>query len=151
MRKILLFFLAIVLMMYLYPLAVVPLYLLVREWEELKEDFRKATIVLGISIPLYMAKIPLGISSWAKMLGITPIHVSPVIWWGVYLSFTALQTLALYYIYRTGEKIGGYARTGGLVMLIAVPLHLLSLKLYFALTWIGLVLFLLGMKEKEVM
>ncbi|WP_457751716.1 transposase [Thermococcus sp.] len=147
-RKIeVLVFLAVVLMMYLYPLSIVPLLLLAREWKEFRENWRKAAIVLGVSIPLYLAKIPLGISGWAETLGISPVQVSPVIWWGIYLSFTLLQTLAVYYIYLVGKKLGGYAGAGGLAMLLAVPLHLLSLKLYFALTWIGLVLFLLGMEK----
>ncbi|NJE48053.1 transposase [Thermococcus sp. 9N3] len=144
-------FLAVVLMMYLYPLSIVPLLLLAREWEEFREEWRKSALFIGLSIPLYGAKIALGISGWAKTLGITPIHVSPAVWWVVYLTFTALQTLAVYYVYRAGRKLGDYARTGGLVMLIAVPLHLPSLKLYFILTWTGLLLFLLGLeKGKEV-
>ncbi|EEB74108.1 hypothetical protein [Thermococcus sp. AM4] len=151
-RKIaVLVFLAVFLMMYLYPLSIVPLLLLAREWEEFREEWRKSALLIGLSIPLYGAKIALGISGWAKTLGITPIHVSLAIWWGVYLSFTVLQTLAVYYVYRVGKGLGDYARTGGLVMLIAVPLHLLSLKLYFILTWTGLLLFLLGLeKGKEV-
>ncbi|NJE53865.1 transposase [Thermococcus sp. 21S9] len=144
-------FLAVVLMMYLYPLSIVPLLLLAREWEEFREEWKKSALFIGLSIPLYGAKIALGISGWAKTLGITPVHVSSAVWWAVYLAFTALQTLAVYYVYRVGKGLGDYARTGGLVMLIAVPLHLLSLKLYFILTWTGLLLFLLGLeKRKEV-
>lgn len=145
----LLVFLAVVLMMYLYPLSVVPLLLLAREWRESRDEWGKSAIFIGVSIPLYGAKILLGISGWAKTLGITPISVSPAIWWAVYLSFTALQTLAVYYIYRVSKNLGEYGRTGGLAMLIAVPLHLLSLKLYFILTWVGLILFLIGL-EKEM-
>ncbi len=145
----LLVFLAVVLMMYLYPLSVVPLLLLAREWREFRDEWRKSAIFIGVSIPLYGTKILLGISGWAKTLGITPISVSPAIWWTVYLSFTALQTLAVYYIYRVSKNLGEYGRAGGLAMLIAVPLHLLSLKFYFILTWIGLILFLIGL-EKEM-
>ncbi|WP_297548096.1 transposase [Thermococcus sp.] len=151
-RKGILVFLAVVLMMYLYPLSIIPLLLLAREWEEFREEWKKSAILIGISIPLYGAKILLGISGWAKTLGITPIKVSPVLWWSVYLTFTALQTLAVYYVYRVSKNFGEYGKTGGLAMLVAVPLHLLSLKLYFILTWTGLILFLLGLeKEKEVM
>ncbi|WP_297470530.1 transposase [Thermococcus sp.] len=151
-RKEILVFLAVVLMMYLYPLSVVPLLLLAREWEEFREEWKKSALLIGISIPLYGAKILLGISGWAKTLGITPIKVSPVLWWSVYLTFTALQMLAVYYVYRVSENFGEYGKTGGLAMLVAVPLHLLSIKLYFILTWTGLILFLLGLKkEKEVM
>lgn len=150
-RKEILVFLAVVLMMYLYPLSMVPLLLLAREWRELGEEWRKSAVFIGLSIPLYGAKILLGISGWAKTLGITPISVLPVIWWSVYLSFTALQTAAVYYIYRVSRNLGGCGKAGGLAMLIAVPLHLLNIWLYFVLTWIGLILFLLCLeKEREV-
>ncbi len=151
-RRELLVFLAVVLMMYLYPLSIIPLLLLAREWGEFREEWMKSALLIGLSIPLYGAKILLGISGWVKTLGITPITVSPVIWWLVYLTFTALQTLAVYYVYRVSKNFGEYGKTGGLVMLIAVPLHLLSIELYFILTWTGLILFLLGLeKEREVM
>ena len=144
-------FLAVVLMMYLYPLSIVPLLLLAREWEEFREEWRKSALFIGLSIPLYGPKIALGISGWAKTLGITPVHVSPAVWWAVYLTFTGLQTLAVYYVYRVGKRLGDYSGIGGLLMLIAVPLHLLSINIYLALTWVGLILFLLRLeKEKGV-
>ena len=149
MRRALLVFLAVVLMMYLYPLSIIPLLVLAREWDEFNVEWRKSALFIGFSIPLYGAKIALGISGWSDVIGITPLEVSPVIWWAVYLAFTALQTLAVYYIYRVGRNLGGYAKIGGLVMVVAVPLHLLSINLYFALTWIGLILFLLGLENRK--
>ncbi|ALM75429.1 hypothetical protein [Thermococcus barophilus] len=152
MKKMFLVFLAIVLMMYFYPLSILPLLILAQEWGEFREEWMKSALFIGASIPLYGAKIFLGISGWAKILGISTLSVSPFIRWAVYLLFTTLQTLAIYYIYCVSKSIGKYGRTGGLAMLIAVPLHLLSLKLYFILTWIGLILFLLSLKKKnEVM
>ncbi|WP_456421472.1 transposase [Thermococcus sp.] len=147
-RKALLVFLSIVLMMYLYPLSFVPLFLLSREWSEFREEWKRSALFIGVSIPLYGAKILLGISGWSKTLGLTPLSVSPPVWWAVYLSFTALQTLAVYYIYLVSRNLGEYGKAGGLAMLIAVPLHLLSIKLYFILTWTGLLLFLLGLKKE---
>ena len=49
-------------------------------------------------------------------------------------------------------SISGWAKPlgmPGLAMLMAVPLYLLSIKLYLILTWIGLLLFLLGLKKKR--
>ncbi|AFL95764.1 hypothetical protein CL1_1567 [Thermococcus cleftensis] len=147
MRKPLLILLTVVLMMYLYPLSIVPLLLLRREWPGFREELGRAAVAIGLSIPLYVAKVALGISGWSETLGITPLEVSPVAWWGVYLTFTALQTLAVYHIYLVSRGLGRTARIGGVLMLAAVPLHLLSLTVYFALTWLGLLLLLIGMER----
>ncbi|WP_297508642.1 transposase [Thermococcus sp.] len=148
MKRPALVFLALLLMMYLYPLSIVPLFLLAGEWEEFRKEWLWSAIVVGLSFPLYGAKILLGISGWAKVLGITPLQVSPQIWWSVYLTFTALQMTAVYFIYRVSKNLGRYGIAGGLLMLSAVPLHILSLNLYFALTWAGLLLFLFALKTK---
>ena len=140
--------LALLLMMYLYPLSIVPLFLLAGEWEKFRKEWLWSAIIVGLSLPLYGAKILLGISSWAEVLGITPLQVSPSMWWSVYLTFTALQMTAVYFIYRVSKNLGIYCRAGGLLMLSAVPLHILSLNIYFALTWAGLLLFLIGLKTK---
>ncbi len=141
-------FLSVVLMMYFYPLSVVPMLFLINEWKLFGEEWRMAALLIGISIPLYGAKILLGISGWSGVIGITPVEVSRTIWWIIYLSFTALQTLAVYFVYKIGAKVGEMARVGGILMLIAVPLHLLDINLYFALTWAGLALFILGIENE---
>ena len=141
-------FLSVVLMMYLYPLSIVPMLFLIKEWKPFGKEWRMAALLIGISIPLYGAKILLGISGWSEVIGITPVEVSRTIWWTVYLSFTALQTLAVYFMYVVGAKVGEVARAGGILMLIAVPLHLLDINLYFALTWVGLALFILGIEKR---
>ncbi|WP_297535716.1 transposase [Thermococcus sp.] len=145
-------FLAVVLMMYLYPLSIVPLLLLAREWEEFREEWRKSTLFIGLSLPLYGAKVVLGLSGWTKTLGITPVQAGPAVEWAVLLAFTALQTVAVYYVYRVAAGLRlPYTRTGGMIMVIAVPLHLISIMVYFILTWTGLILFLLGLESgKEV-
>jgi len=117
MRRVLLVFLAVVLMMYLYPLSIIPLLRLAREWDEFNAEWSKSALFIGLSILLYGAKIALGISGWAKTLGITPVYVSPTVWW------------AVYYVYLVGRNLGGYAKIGGLAMVVVVPLHLLQHKL----------------------
>jgi len=66
------FALTLVLMMYLYPLATVGLWLLMGELPEYREAIKRSLIVFIASLPLYGAKIALGISGWANVLGVPP-------------------------------------------------------------------------------
>lgn len=151
--------LTLVLMMYLYPLTIVGLLLLRRVLEKLGREelghaVRLSTVAFLLSMPLYVAKIFLGISGWAKVLGITPIETSPLVYNGVHVVFLFLQALSLYYIYKTLDVLAGMTeqtilRTAGLILILAIPMHFVSINVYFAATLTGLVLILFGLENAK--
>ncbi|ANF21949.1 transposase [Thermococcus piezophilus] len=151
--------LTLVLMMYLYPLTIVGLLLLRRVLEKLGREelghaVRLSTVAFLLSMPLYVAKIFLGISGWAKVLGITPIETSPLVYNGVHVVFLFLQALSLYYIYKTLDVLAGMTeqtilRTAGLILILSIPMHFVSINVYFAATLTGLVLILFGLENAK--
>ena len=147
-----LFALTLVLMMYIYPLTLIGLWLLMRELTEYRKDIKRSLIVFIASLPLYGAKIALGISGWSKTLGITPIETSPAVINTVHVVFLALQFLSLYFLYRALSRMSDdtgaeMLKTGGLMLLVAIPLHFATITAYFIATWIGLVLIIYGLEQ----
>ncbi|AEK73882.1 Transposase ISC1173 [Thermococcus sp. 4557] len=145
-----LFALTLILMMYIYPLAVVGLWLLMGELPEYGEAIKRSLIVFIASLPLYGAKITLGISGWSKTLGITPMEASPAVINTVHAAFLALQFLSLYFLYRAISRMSDdtgaeMLKTGGLMLLVAIPLHFATITAYFVATWMGLILIIYGL------
>ncbi|CAD5244739.1 transposase [Thermococcus camini] len=148
----LLFALTLVLMMYVYPLALVGLWLLMEELVEYRESIRRSLIVFIASLPLYGAKIVLGISGWSRTLRITPVETSPAVINAVHVVFLTLQFLSLYFLYRalslmsddTGAEM---LKTGGLMLLVAIPLHFVAITAYFIATWMGLILIIYRLEQ----
>ncbi|ASA77920.1 transposase [Thermococcus sp. 5-4] len=149
-----LFALTLILMMYIYPLAVVGLWLLMGELPEYKEAIKRSLIVFIASLPLYGAKIVLGISGWSKTLGITPVEASPAVINTVHVVFLVLQFLSLYFLYRALSRMSDdtgaeMLKTGGLMLLVAIPLHFATITAYFVATWMGLILIIYGLEQTK--
>ena len=149
-----LFALTLVLMMYVYPLAPIGLWLLMNELTEYRGDIKRSLVVFTASLPLYGAKIVLGISGWSRALGITPMETSPAVMNTVHVVFLALQFLSLYFLYRALSRMSDdtgaeMLRTGGLMLLVAIPLHFATITAYFIATWIGLVLIIYGLEQTK--
>ncbi|QDA31828.1 transposase [Thermococcus indicus] len=147
-----LFALTLILMMYIYPLAIVGLWLLMGEMAEYRETIKRSLVVFIVSLPLYGAKIVLGISGWSKTLGITPVEASPAVVNTVHVVFLALQFLSLYFLYRALSRMSDdtgaeMLKTGGLMPLAAIPLHFVTITAYFVATWLGLVLIIYGFEQ----
>ncbi|WP_258083937.1 transposase [Thermococcus thermotolerans] len=147
-----LFALTLVLMMYIYPLAIVGLWLLMGELPEYREAIKRSLIVFIASLPLYGAKIVLGISGWSRTLGITPVETSPAVVSTVHVVFLVLQFLSLYFLYRALSRMSDdtgaeMLKTGGLMLLVAIPLHFVAITAYFVATWLGLVLIIYGLEQ----
>ncbi|NJE04897.1 transposase [Thermococcus sp. M36] len=148
----LLFALMLILMMYLYPLTLIGLWLLMRELAEYRGPLKRSLIALVVSLPFYGEKIVLGISGWSKTLGITPMETSPAVVNIVHVVFLVLQFLSLYFLYKalslmsddTGAEM---LKTGGLMLLVAIPLHFATITMYFVATWIGLVPIIYGLEQ----
>jgi len=149
-----LFALTLVLVMYVYPLALIGLWVLMNELTEYRGDIKRSLVVFTASLPLYGAKIVLGISGWSRALGITPMETSPAVMNTVHVVFLALQFLSLYFLYRALSRMSDdtgaeMLRTGGLMLLVAIPLHFATITAYFIATWIGLVLIIYGLEQTK--
>ncbi len=149
-----LFALTLVLVMYVYPLALIGLWVLMNELTEYRGDIKRSLVVFTASLPLYGAKIVLGISGWSRTLGITPMETSPAVVNTVHVVFLALQFLSLYFLYRALSRMSDdtgaeMLRTGGLMLLAAIPLHFATITAYFIATWIGLVLIIYGLEQTK--
>ncbi|ASJ12968.1 hypothetical protein [Thermococcus thioreducens] len=148
----LLFALTLILMMYVYPLALVGLWLLMGELPKYREELKRSLIVFIASLPLYGAKIALGISGWSRTLGITPVETSPAVINAVHTVFLTLQFLSLYFLYRALSRMSDdtgaeMLKTGGLMLLVAIPLHFATITAYFIATWMGLILIIYGLEQ----
>ena len=149
-----LFALTLILMMYIYPLAVVGLWLFMGELPEYREAIKRSLIVFIASLLLYGAKVALGISGWSKTLGITSVEASPAVLNTVHVAFLALQFLSLYFLYRALSRMSDdtgaeMLKTGGLMLLVAIPLHFATITAYFAATWMGLILIIYGLEQTK--
>jgi len=149
-----LFALTLILMMYIYPLAVVGLWLFMGELPEYREAIKRSLIVFIASLLLYGAKIVLGVSGWSKPLGITPMEASPAVLNTVHVAFLALQFLSLYFLYRALSRMSDdtgaeMLKTGGLMLLVAIPLHFATITAYFVATWMGLILIIYGLEQTK--
>jgi uncharacterized membrane protein len=149
-----LFTLTLIMMMYVYPLTVAGLWLLMGELADYKEPLKRSLVALIASLPLYGAKVALGISGWSEALGITPIETSPWVVDAVHVTFLLLQFLSLYFLYRALSRMSDdtgaeMLKTGGLMLLVAIPLHFITLTAYLVATWTGLVLIIYGLEQTK--
>jgi len=144
------YIIALLLMVMVYPLMVVGLLILRRVFENadrrtLMRNITYSLFAFTASLPFWIAKVFLGISSYHKVLGVTPIDASPLVYNGIHAIFLILQFLSLYFIFLTLRELThllneSYLRTSGTLLMLAVPMHLISIQLYFAVTYTAIAL-----------
>ncbi len=150
MRKIALgYVVSLLLMAIIYPLTFVGLLLLRSALKDasrtLLKNTTRALVAFLASLPLWVAKLFLGISSYHRVFGINPLTVSPQVYNGVLTAFLILQLVLLYFIYLTLRELAEffeepYLRTSGLLLMLAVPMHIISINLYLAATYTAITL-----------
>jgi len=82
----------------------------------------------------------------------TPAEADPTVKNIVHVVFLALQFLSLYFLYRALSMMfkdtgADMLKTGGLMLLVAIPLHFVTITAYFIATWMGLVLIIYGLEQ----
>ncbi len=154
---------SLLLMALVYPLTFAGLLLLRDAFRKtdrktLLRNITGSLFAFAASLPLWIVKVFLGISSYHRVFAITPVRVTPVIYNGVHVAFLAIQLVLLYFIYLSLRELasllgGPYLRTSGILLMLAVPMHLISIQLYFAVTYTAIALLALSfirIGQKEV-